>query len=131
MGAMQKRKGASGELEFSKVLLEAGFNARRGRQYCGTPDSPDVVSNVPGVHWEVKRCEAITPYKALKQATDEADEGEMPIVAHRQNNKDWIAILTMSDLLTLIKRSIKLKNVQSNEPDKDGEQKIIQTKLEA
>jgi hypothetical protein len=36
-----KRKGKRGELEFAAVLRAEGFQARRGQQFSGSPDSPD------------------------------------------------------------------------------------------
>jgi Holliday junction resolvase len=51
-----RQKGKRGELEAAKYLRSLGFtSARRGVQYSGGPDSPDVVCDeLPGVHIEVK-----------------------------------------------------------------------------
>jgi Holliday junction resolvase len=51
-----RQKGKRGEREAAKYLRSLGFtSARRGVQYCGGCDSPDVVCNeLPGVHIEVK-----------------------------------------------------------------------------
>ena len=53
---------------------------------------------------EVKRCERSTPYEWLLQAAGDAGS-KVPIVAHRQNNRDWIAILPMDDLLDLLTKA--------------------------
>ena len=105
MAINSRSKGKRGELEFAKVLKDAGFEARRGQQFSGGGDSPDVVSNVPGAHFEVKRVEAGNPYVWLAQASRDAAPGNTPIVAHRRNDEQWIAILPMTYLLDLIKRA--------------------------
>ena len=99
-----KQKGKRGELEFSAFLRDRGIEARRGQQFSGGDNSPDVVHSIPGIHFEVKRCERSTPYEWLLQAA--ADSGsKVPIVAHRQNNRDWIAIMPMDDLLDLLTKA--------------------------
>lgn len=83
------RKGKRGEREFAAVLRQAGFDARRGRQFSGSPDSPDVAcAALPWLHVEVKRVQNLNLAAACSQA--EADAGGKPfIVAHRRNNAPW------------------------------------------
>ena len=50
-----RQKGAQGEREFATVLKDLGIEARRGQQFSGGKDSPDVVADLTGVHFEVKR----------------------------------------------------------------------------
>ena len=96
-----RAKGARGEREFAQYLRDHGWAARRGQQFSGSPDSPDVVTDVPGVHFEVKRVEKGSVYPWLTQA--KADAGDkIAVVAHRRNNEAWIAILPMSDLMELL-----------------------------
>lgn len=96
-----RQKGAQGEREFAGVLKGAGFEARRGQQFSGSKDSPDVVSNLTGVHFEVKRVQAGNLYTWMAQAQRDG-AGKVPVVAHRRNGKEWVAILPMSELLTLL-----------------------------
>jgi len=77
--------------------------ARRGVQFQGGPDSPDVVG-LPGVHVECKRCEQLTVYEAMKQAESEKPEFAIPLVCHRRNGKDWLAIVRLDDLPLLAER---------------------------
>lgn len=50
MGMMQRRKGAEGEREAAAKLNEVlGSHLRRGRQYCGSPESPAVAGDLPGL----------------------------------------------------------------------------------
>jgi len=96
-----RNKGKRGELEFAHWLTDRGYKSRRGQQHKGTPDSPDVITDLEGVHFEVKRVERLELHKALQQAIDEKGEGEMPVVAYRRNRSEWIAILRMEDLIDL------------------------------
>ena len=49
-------KGKRGEREAAKAMAEhLGCVAKRGVQYQGGVDSPDVVHNIAGLHVEVKR----------------------------------------------------------------------------
>jgi Holliday junction resolvase len=104
MGRMSKRKGATGEREAAKAITEhLGIDAIRGRQYCGAPDSPDVRVGLPGVHVEVKRCEALSLYAAIEQAKSDAGES-VPIVLHRRNHREWLAIVPLDRLMELAEK---------------------------
>lgn len=103
MGKMQREKGKVGEREVSKINREAGFlDSRRGVQYHGGGDSPDVIG-IPGVHLEVKRVEKLHLWDSLQQAFDDAADGEYPVVVHRANRKPWICILDYKDFLEIYK----------------------------
>lgn len=102
MGKMSKEKGKRGEREVAELLRENGWNARRGQQFTGGEDSPDVVHCIPGVHIEVKRSETLQLYSALKQAKDDAKDGDMPTVWHRRNGQDWVVILPAKDFFRLL-----------------------------
>lgn len=98
-----KLKGKRGEQEFANYLKKRGVKARRGQQYSGGGDSPDVVHDIPGVHFEVKRVEKLELHKAMAQAkADRKTPEHMPVVAFRRNRGKWVAILPMDDLLKLI-----------------------------
>ena len=98
MGAKSRRKGCRGELEAAAELQRLfHVEARRGRQYCGTDESPDVQAAIHGVHFEVKRVEALRLYPALEQAIEDAGEN-VPVVLHRANQKPWVAIVRLDDL---------------------------------
>jgi hypothetical protein len=98
MGAKSKRKGKRGELEAAAELRRLfHVDARRGRQYQGCDDAPDVRTAIAGVHFEVKRTEAFRLQEALDQAI--ADAGEtVPVVLHRANSRPWVAIVRLEDL---------------------------------
>ena len=104
MGRMQKRKGAAGEREAAREISRVlNADARRGVQFAGGPDSPDVVADLPGVHFEVKRTERLSLWAAVDQAVGDAGE-KTPVVLHRPNRRPWIAIVRLDDLPELAKR---------------------------
>ena len=85
-----RSKGKCGELEFAAFLRQHGFDARRGQQFAGGPDSPDIVSaSLAWLHIEVKRVEHFNVAKACAQAARDA-AGKPWIVAHRRNRKPWL-----------------------------------------
>ncbi len=97
-----RAKGKAGELELAIFLRDHGFtDARRGQQFKGGADSPDVVG-IPGVHLECKRVERGQLYDWLDQARRDAAEGCIPVVAHRRNRREWVAILPLDDFIALI-----------------------------
>jgi Holliday junction resolvase len=97
MGKKSKSKGARGEREAAKALSDI-FNveAYRGRQYPGSPQSPDIVA-MPELHFEVKRSEAFQLYPSLTQATNDAGNS-IPVVLHRRNRKKWVIVAYLEDL---------------------------------
>jgi hypothetical protein len=98
MGAKSRRKGKRGELEAAAEIRRLfGVEARRGRQYCGSDQSPDVVTGIEGLHLEIKRAETLRLYDALEQAAADAD-GKIPTVLHRANGRPWVAIVRLDDL---------------------------------
>lgn len=103
MGSMSKRKGAAGEREAAEKLNEVlGTQFHRGRQYHGGPESPDLTGDLPGLHLEVKRCERLRLYEALAQARRDASVTQVPAVMHRANNKPWVIVVDVEDLIRLL-----------------------------
>lgn len=92
-----RSKGKRGELEASKEWSRVmGGTARRGQQFAGGGESPDVVSSHENLHLEVKRCEAGNPYRWMAQAVRDAG-AKVPVVLHRRNGEEWLLIVRLSD----------------------------------
>ena len=104
MGKASRDKGKRGEREIAALFRAHGFNARRGRQYQGGPDSPDVVHNLPGAPYvEVKFREQVSPYAVLEQVSRDAGyEGGHPIVFMRKLRKPWIVVMDANDFLEIM-----------------------------
>lgn len=96
-----KRKGKDGELELARKLREFGYNVRRSVQYNGKAEEgqPDLVG-LPGIHIECKRVEALRLYDAVDQAKRDS-KGDLPVVFHRKNNCDWVAIMPLDAFMEL------------------------------
>ena len=102
MGKASRDKGKRGEREVAAFLRSEGYDAKRGVQYHGGPDSPDVIG-LPGIHIEVKRTERLDLYGALAQSKGDAGE-DMPIVIHRRNDCEWVVIQPLKDWIELYRQ---------------------------
>lgn len=99
MGTMSRNKGKRGERELAREMTRLfGVEARRGCQFQGGPDSPDVHIDIPGIHVECKRTERFRLYDAINQALKDAGAGQVPIVMHRSNLNPWVAVVLLDDL---------------------------------
>jgi len=100
-GRKSRNKGKVGERELSKELTRLfGVECRRGQQYNGI-DGNDVVG-LPGLHIECKRTETLSLYPAMAQASRDAEESEVPVVFHRRNQKQWLAVVELDRLPELV-----------------------------
>ena len=99
--ANSRAKGIRGELELAAFFKEHGIDARRGQQHAGGGDSPDVVHDLPGIHVECKRVEALQLWPAMDQAKRDARVGSTPVVFHRPSRRPWIVILDASQFLQM------------------------------
>ena len=91
-------KGAGGEREFAALVRAHGFDARRG----GRSNLQDIVHDVPGIWFEVKRQENVNLTQALAQAAKDCPEDHIPVVAYRRNGQKWCVTMDAEDLLNLI-----------------------------
>ena len=97
-----RAKGCVGEREWRDECRKRGYEARRGRQFAGHPDAPDVVCELP-FHFEVKRVQNLNVAKAVEQAI--RDAGDKPVaVAHRKNNQPWLVTMTADSWFELIQK---------------------------
>jgi len=94
------KKGKRGELEFRDVLRKHGFNAERGAQRSGSPDSPDVRCDELPIHFEVKFTDRLDLRGAYIQASNECGK-RTPVVAHRCTRGQWMVTLSAEDFLRL------------------------------
>lgn len=104
MGRMSKAKGKRGEREAAAELgALLGVQARRGVQYQGGPESPDVVLDGVAIHVEAKRTERLSLWPAIDQAVADAPEGSVPVVWHRPNRRDSVLVMRTADLVRIAK----------------------------
>src|SRR5258708_4108081 len=96
-----REKGKRGKRQWRDELRANGYAARRGQQFAGSAESPDVVCDaLPWIHFEVKAVERLNIEEAMEQARRDCGmrraEGGMPkvsIVAHRRNFCAWLVTM--------------------------------------
>jgi Holliday junction resolvase len=119
MAINSKRKGKTGELELARKLRELGYEVRRSVQYNGKEEEGQAdLLGLPGIHIECKRTEKLNLYEAVNQAKrDSEGKGELPVVFHRRNNCEWLAILPLEDFIKLYREyasDLLIKERESN-----------------
>ena len=96
-----RAKGARFEREvaawFRYTYLDS--EARRGQQFAGGTDSPDVVlPNMEWLHIEAKHVEKLNIYKAMEQAKRDAGKGKIPTVFMRKNGEEMLVVLPAREI---------------------------------
>ena len=101
MAVNSRRKGKEGELELARILRTYGFNTRRGQQFKGGGDSPDVMG-LPGVHIECKRVQNLNIEKAMMQSRTDAEEtDDVPVVMHRRDREKWKVTMDLDEFMKM------------------------------
>ncbi len=95
-----REKGKRGERQWRDELRANGYMARRGQQFSGSPDSPDVICEELGwLHFEVKAVERLNIGEAMDQARRDARRvapaglQKTPVVAHRRSFRPWLVTM--------------------------------------
>jgi hypothetical protein len=102
MSINSRYKGAEGEREAAEFLTNLfKLPVRRGCQYRGGPDSPDVCG-LDGLAVEVKRRARLHVESALQQALHDASPVDVPMVMHRADREDWKITIFAKDLLRFL-----------------------------
>jgi hypothetical protein len=112
-----REKGKRGERQWRDELRANGYDARRGQQFSGSPDSPDVVcAALPWIHFEVKAVERLNIEEAMEQARRDARQSKVqspkseveggqktPIVAHRRSFRPWLVTMEAETFFKLLR----------------------------
>ena len=95
-----RAKGCRGERELARELADIfGVEVRRGQQYAGGTDTPDVVGLPERIHPECKRVEKLNLQAAMEQAIKDGGPGKLPVVFHKRNRGDWMVTVLLADWL--------------------------------
>jgi Holliday junction resolvase len=110
-------KGKTGERDLAKLLRDLfGVEARRSQQYCGKAGDADLITSIPGSHWEAKNYKNHAAITLMEQAADEAREGEIPVLALKRTTKrfrgKWFVLVAVEDLIPLVRRIEESQNDQ-------------------
>jgi len=100
MSINSSRKGHEGERELARILQGYGYDTRRGVQYKGGYDSPDV-TGLPGIHIECKRVEKLNIHDAMEQSIRDSEGKAKPAVFHRKNRTEWLVTMRMTDFMEI------------------------------
>ena len=101
-----RAKGCRGERLWRDELREAGFTARRGQQFAGGTDSPDVIcEELKNLHMEVKCVQALNLDKACEQAQRDAGNKAW-IVAHKKDRKNWKVTMDATTFFQLLREGM-------------------------
>ena len=103
-----RQKGARGERQWRDELRANGYSARRGQQFSGSPDSPDVISDaLPWLHFEVKAVERLNIEDAMEQARRDCGGGtKVPVVAHKRNHRSWLLTMDADTFFKFLRGSL-------------------------
>lgn len=110
MGSSERRKGAEYEREVAGEFRAAGFDVDRVPNSGGLKVKGDIKANdssLDGLHLECKRQEILALPKWLRQAHDEAEPGQTPVVIFRQSKQrgqigESHAVLPLAALIGLL-----------------------------
>ena len=98
-----KQKGARGERQWRDELRANGYESTRGQQFCGGPDSPDVIWDaLSWIHFEVKAVERLNIHDAMDQARRDCG-GKEPVVAHKRNFKPWLVTMQAETFFKMLR----------------------------
>jgi hypothetical protein len=101
-----REKGKRGERQWRDELRANGYAARRGQQFSGSPDSPDVIcESLPWAHFEVKLAERLDIYAAMDQARRDCG-GRAGFVAHRRNFWPWLVSMDAERFYRLLRMDL-------------------------
>lgn len=103
LGKKSKNKGKTFERTVSHLFKDRGFTARRGQQFKGSPDSPDVVvEEIPEINLECKAVEKLNLYEAMDQAAKDCSPSQFPVVIQKRNNKGIIVSMRVEQFMDFI-----------------------------
>lgn len=93
-----RQKGKRGELEARDEIrrLWHAPTLIRAAQACGAW-AADLIGALPCFHFEVKRYARISAADFMKQAVDDKNEGQIPVVVMRENQGEWLVIVRLED----------------------------------
>ena len=104
-----RQKGARGERQWRDELRAHGYEARRGQQFSGSPDSPDVFCDaLDWAHFEVKAVERLNIEDAMAQARRDAG-AKVPFVAHKRNFCGWLVTMDADVFFRLLRGDLPVQ----------------------
>jgi hypothetical protein len=107
-------KGKRGERQWRDELRANGYAARRGQQFCGSSDSPDVIcAALPWIHFEVKAVEKLNIWDAMDQAKAECANC-VPIVAHKRSFRPWLVTMDAETFFRFLRGALPCQGTEAD-----------------
>jgi hypothetical protein len=98
-----KKKGSRAELALSHELTRLfKVDARRGQQYQGGQDSPDIVFD-KRISIECKHVNKLNINQAMLQSKNDSAPSQVPVVIHKADFKPWLVTVPLDDLIKFAK----------------------------
>jgi hypothetical protein len=108
-----REKGKRGERQWRDELRANGYAARRGQQFSGSPDSPDVICDeLDWLHFEVKAVQRLNIEDAMDQARHDST-GKVPIVTHRRNFRPWLVTMGADTFFRFLRGDFPAQSARS------------------
>lgn len=102
-GRKSRNKGKRGERQLANMLKERGFQARRGVQFKGGLNSPDVICDaLECIHFEAKWVESLNIRTAFAQAKKDAGMEKVPVVVHKKSHQEVMVSMSFFDWINMI-----------------------------
>jgi hypothetical protein len=125
-----RNKGRRGERAWRDELRLRGYDARRGQQFAGGAESPDVVCPaLPRFHFEVKHVERLNIHDAMAQARRDCGRvapggHKVPLVAHKRNFGPWLVTMDVETFFRFLDGTLPGTDVPASAvPGEDGTKK--------
>jgi len=114
-----RQKGKRGERQWRDELRANGYAARRGQQFSGSPDSPDVICDaLPWLHFEVKAVEKLNIEDAMEQARHDGGPNKIPIVAHKRNFRPWLVTMDAQTFFNFLRGTLPPVTNETPNPER-------------
>ena len=116
-----RAKGARGERQWRDELRANGYAARRGQQFSGSPDSPDVVCDaLPWAHFEVKCVERLNIEDAMDQARRDAG-AKVPLLTHKRNHHRWLVTMDAETFFQFLRGTLPPESINKTQKQQETE----------
>jgi Holliday junction resolvase len=130
-----REKGKRGERQWRDELRAHGYPARRGQQFSGSAESPDVVcEGLSWIHFEVKAVERLNIEEAMQQARADAAKSEVrnskpafakvPIVAHRRSFCGWLVTMEAKTFFDFLRGMLPLERNEQTKTEQKEDPKL-------
>jgi Holliday junction resolvase len=111
-----REKGKRGERQWRDELRANGYHARRGQQYAGNAESPDVICDeLSWIHFEVKSVERLNIEDAMEQARRDG-VGKTPLVSHRRSHRRWLVTMDAETFFNFLRGVLPPENKPTEQP---------------